>query len=571
MEIIKRRKRLDAHPYIPELKELYLDNRVTRREFLRMATLLGMSITSAGAFLAACAPAVPETAEPSAVPTLKPSEAPTVKPTGPRRGGTLTIASRIQRVDHPARITWMAGANQFRQVCEFLSFTDFDNITHPWLLERWEVNEDVDEWTLYVRKGVKFNDGQELTADDVVFNFQQWLDPEIGSSMLGLMNYLSPEGVERLDAYTVKLHLSTPQIGVPEHLFNFPAMIVPKTFEGDIARQPIGTGPFLLEDYVETERASFVRREDYWQNGADGKPLPYLERLVYLDLGEEAAPQIAALQSGQVDNITMPSAETWQATKDLPGIAVQTASTGETFVLRMRADVEPWSDNRLRQALKKCMDRQKILDLSYFGQGILAHDAHIAPIHPEYCEKSIPAYDPEGAKALLAEAGYADGLTVELTAPEAMAGPAMAQSLKESAAAGGINIEIKSVPASLYWDVWTEVPLGITHWTHLALGTMALDLAYVADQEGAPAAWNETHWVDEEFSDLLQQADRTLDVEARRQIMCQLEDIQMSRGSVGIPFWANLWYICRETFKNVKAHPSSYDVLNEVWFEPEAA
>jgi peptide/nickel transport system substrate-binding protein len=235
----------------------------------------------------------------------------------------------------------------------------------------------------------------------------------------------------------------------------------------------------------------------------------------------------------------------------------------------MRADIEPWSDNRLRQALMKCLDRQKILDLSYFGQGELAHDTHIAPIHPEYCQKPIPAYDPEGAKALLAEAGHADGLTVELTAPEAMAGPAMAQSLKESAAAGGINIEIKSIPASLYWDVWTEVPLGITHWTHLALGTMAFDLAYVADQDGAPSAWNETHWVDEEFSELLRQADRTLDIEARRAIMCQLEDIQMSRGSVGIPFWANLWYICRDTFKNVKAHPSSYDVLNEVWYEPE--
>jgi len=577
MEIIKKKPNNEVHAYIPELKDLYRKGRISRREFLRTATLLGMSLGGASAFLAACATEEP-TATPKAAATAAPTKAAdtpvptdTPVPVGPKRGGTITIATRVPRIDHPARLSWIEGVNQFRQVCEYLTFTGYDNITIPWLLEKWEANAAVDEWTLYLKKGIKFNDGQELTADDVVFNFEQWLDEDIGSSMVGLMGgYLSADNVEKVDDYTVKLHLTTPQLAVPEHMFHYPAMIVPKTFEGDITKQPIGTGPFLLEEYVETERAVFKRREDYWLMGQDGKPLPYLDKLVYLDLGEEEAARIAALQSGQVDNIFNPSAEIWQAVKDLPGIAVYSAPTAQTFVIRMRVDQEPWTDNLVRLALKKCIDRQKMLDLAWFGNGVLGHDAHVAPVHPAYCEKPIPDYDPEGAKALLAEAGYPDGLEVELSTQEARAEPAMAQVLKESAAAGGFDIKLNILPSAQYWDVWTEVPLGITIWAHRPLGTMVLALAYTADAEGNAAPWNETYWVDDEFSTLLKEAERTIDVEERREIMCKLEDIQMERGSVGIAFWTSVWYIAHEKIQNVDAHPTNYDILYDAWIDESA-
>ncbi len=553
-------KKHAVHPYIPELQELYRQGRCTRREFLRTATLLGMSLAAANAFLASCAPATEAPAEGTPAMEITTGPMPAI-----RRGGTMTIATRVQRVDHPARFSWIEAANQWRQVCEYLTRTNWDNITEPWLLERWEANEDVTEWTLYLRKGIKFNNGQEFTADDVVFNFKQWLDPDIGSSMLGLMSYLSPDNVEKVDDYTVKLHLSSPQIGVPEHLFHYPAAIVPRNFEGDLTKQPIGTGPFKMEEYVETERAVFVRRDDYWRMGADGQPLPYLDKLVFLDLGEDEAAQIAALQSGQVDNIFNPSAEVWQAVKDLPDIGVYSAQTAQTFHIRMRVDMEPFNDVRVRQALKKCIDRQKMLDLAWFGEGVLGHDTVFAPIHPEYCEKPIPEYDPEGARALLAEAGYPDGVTVELSTQEARAEPAMAQSLKETAAAGGFNINLNILPSAQYWDIWTEVPLGITIWAHRPLGIMIPALAFTADEQGNPAPWNETRWVDEEYVSLLRQAESTLDVEARREIACRMEDIEMERGAAGIAFFTNVWYVCHKRFQGVRAHPTNYDLLDEVW------
>jgi peptide/nickel transport system substrate-binding protein len=543
---------------------------------------LGLSLTSATAFLAACgptpAPAAPTAAQatqppaPTATtapqPTQPPAPTATTAAVGPKRGGTMTIGTRVQRVDHPARLTWYEGANQFRQVCDYLTRTGNDNITVPWLLERWEANDDVSEWTLYLQKGIKFNDGQELTADDVVFNFDQWLDPDIGSSMLGLMgSYLSPENVEKVDDYTVKLHLTTPQIGVPEHLFHFPAMIVPKTFDGDIVKQPIGTGPFLLEEFVETERAVFKRREDYWRMGADGQPLPYLDKLVYLDLGEDQSAYIAAMQSGQIDNRYNPDADFWLAVKDLPGLEIRSAQTAMTFVIRMRVDKEPWTDNRVRQALKKCIDRQKTLDLAMFGAGVLGHDTHVAPVHPEYCPKDIPPYDPEGSKQLLQEAGLTLPVAVELSTQTARAEPAIAQALKESAVAGGFDISLNIMPSANYWDMWTEVPLGVTIWLHRSLGTMVLALAYTGDADRKPVPWNETFWVDDEFDALLKEAERTLDVEARRAIMCKLEDIQMERGSIGVPFFANTWHITHERIKGIEAHPQGADLLEETYID----
>ena len=536
------------HPAIPAAHDALRQNKISRREFVRLATLLGLSAAGART-LAACGGEEPVT-PPAASTTLK-------------RGGTMKIGSAVQRLDHPARLSWVEGANQLRQVAEYLTETGPDNITRPWLLERWEADAEVKTWTLYLRRGIRFNNGAELQADDVLFNFEQWLNPNTGSSVLGLMSYLDRNNIEKIDDYTLRLHLSQAQIAVPEHLFHYPALILHRSFEGDFIKQPVGTGPFELKEYTETERVVLQRRSDYWKNGADGNPLPYLDQLIYLDLEPDA--RAAAMQSGQLDCIYQPRPADWQALKDMPGITVRPVSTAQTFALRMRSDLPPWNDVRVRTALKLCQDRQKILQLAYFGQGDLGPDAHVAPIHPSYCAKDLPAYNPEKARALLAEAGYPQGLKVKLSTKSDMAEPEIAQALKEMATPGGFDIQLDITEPSSYWERWTEVDLGITAWTHRPLGTMVLALAYTADKDGVPVPWNETRWVDAEFNQLLRQAERTLDVEARRQVMCQIEDIMQERGPIGIPFWRRVWNITRTEFQNVQAHPTSYDLLYDVW------
>ncbi len=538
-----------AHPAIPDAYDKLQDGRITRREFLRLSTLLGMSAGLAQ--IAAGVPAPVMAAPAQAV----------------KRGGTWTCSMQLQLLDHPARLSWVEGANVVRQFCEYLTETGSDNITRPFLLEKWEANEDVTGWDLYLRKGILFNNGDELTADDVLFTIGEWLNPDVGSSMLGLMSYLSGmQDVEKVDDYHVKLHLQTGDIAVPEHLFHYPGVMLHRDFEGDIIKQPVGTGTFTLTEYAEGERAVLTAREDYWQMGEDGDPLPYLDEIVYVSTDKDAG--VAALQSGQVDSLYDPRPADFLALNGVPGLSVRPASTAQCLLGRVRVDIAPWDDARVRNALKMCQDRAKILQLAYYGEGDLSIDAHVAPVHPEYCEKDIPEYDPDGARALLeeyaGEMGLELPLKVSLATKNDQAEPEIAQVLKELAAPAGFDIQLDITDPSGYWDRWTEVDLGITSWTHRPLGTMVLPLAYT---EEAIGAWNETRWADPEFEELLNEAKGTLDVEARRSIMCKIEDIMQERGPVFNSFWKSVWNITAEKFQGIQSHPTAYHLMNEVWLD----
>jgi len=546
-----------VHSYIPELLEQFEKGKLTRREFLRYTALLGMSVSAASSLIG--------------LPRAKPLYA-----AGVRRGGTLRVSGAVQKVTHPAQFSWINPSNQLRQVAEYLTYTDKDNITHPYLLENWEVSDDLKTWILNLRTGVKFNNGDDFNADDVVFTMNQWLNKDVGSSLLGMVGgYLNPTGIEKTGKHQVKLHLNRPEIAVPEHLFHYPALVLNhRTFEGDFIKKPHGTGPYTLELYREGERCVVKRRHDYWQKGDDGKTLPYINSMEFIDMGTEMAPQIAAVKAGETDMIDLSDAggtDVYQALKDDPNINVLPSTTGQTRLLRMRVDMKPWSDNRVRMALKLCQHREKILALAYFGQGLQGQDFHVSPKHPEYCKKPIPKYDPQRAKQLLKEAGYAKGLDVNLAVGNDWTDVVRyAEVLKQDAAPGGFRINIKPMPTSQYWEKWTEVDLGITPWTHRPLGTMVLNLAYVADDEDKPVPWNETRWVDKEFSRLLKKANGTLDVEERRKIFCALEEIQMTRGSIGIAWWRNVWMVARKSVRNVQSHPTLYMLFNKVWLEKKA-
>ncbi len=552
-----RRSATPLHPAIPDLQSDLRHRRLSRRAFLRLATLLGASAATAYA-LAGCAPPANN---PGA--SILPTPAP---PPHIQRGGTMRIGSEVaQQIDHPARLEWLESANQLRQVAEYLTETGPDNLTRPWLLEDWETDRDVRTWTLYLRRGITFTNGAPLTADDVIFNFEQWLNPRLNSSMLGLLP-LSPTDIERIDDYTIRLHLHTPQIGIPEYLFHYPAMIMHRSFEGNFIEQPIGTGPFVLSEYHAHEHALFTRRPDYWRRDANGGALPYLDHLLYIDLTPDE--RVAAMQGGMIDTIFLPRPADWQALRVVPDLALRSTRSAQTLVLRMRADQPPWDDIRVRNALKLCQDREKILQLSFFGQGDLAHDAHVAPVHPADCAQPIPAYNPEQARALLIEAGYPDRLPVRLTTKNDQGEPEMARALKELAAPAGFDIELNIVEPQRYQqNLWKEVDLGITQWFHRPLDTMALALGYTTDYSGQLSSWNETRWVNPTFERLLRQAEGTLDVEERRALMCQIQSLMQEQGPIGISYWSYVWRISRADIHQIEAHPNGYDMFTEVWKE----
>jgi len=309
MEIIKKKKREDVHPYIPELKELYRKGRISRREFIRNAAILGLTLSSGSAFLAACAKPTPTPVPPTPTPVPpKPTPVPptALPPDFPRRGGTLrTTYGWMPYMEDPAADGTGTG-NVGRNIAETLTWVDDDNVPHPLLCERWEASEDAKEWTLYIQQGVTFNNGKTFNADDVMWNFKHWLDPDAGSGMRAKLSMLSSTGVEKVDEYTIKLHLDRPFYGIPWQLYDYPGLIAPEGgwddfYYGD-AEHAIGTGPFLMKEFIPDERMELVRREDYWQNGVDGKPLPYLDGVI-IRVGGDDASKLAAIVGDELDMV----------------------------------------------------------------------------------------------------------------------------------------------------------------------------------------------------------------------------------------------------------------------------
>ena len=583
----------EAHLQLPGVYRKLKEGRVSRREFMRTATLLGMSVGAASIAAqcgappaAAPAPAEqqpePEPTEEPAAPEPEPTEeameeeAPAeeaVSESGIKRGGTMIIGSQIPAVDHPARYAWIMDANQFRFTYEYLTETGPDNVTRPYLLENWEANDDLTEWTLNLRKGIMFHNGEEFVADDVLFNFGEWLNPDVGSSILGLWEgFLTMDGIEKVDDHTVKLTLAQPLLAVPENMFHYPAQIMHRSFDGDITTgKNAGTGAYNVVEFKVGERVRIEARDDYWRMGEDGKPLPYLDAMEWIDLGEDATAYVAAIQSGQIHEIYDTQVDSFLALRDSADISVKSIGTAQTRVFRVRTDIEPWDNVDVRRAIKKLQDRQAILDTAFFNEGLLGHDIHVAPVQPEFAPMDVPEYDPEGAKELLASAGH-EGITMNISVGTGWTDVvAFAESYQETAKAGGVEVTLDTMPNSAFWDLWDETEVGITPWTHRPLAVMLLPLAYIADGNGDPVPWNESRWVDDEFSELLVQAQGTLDVEARRAIMADLQAVMQDRGPVLISYWMNTWRFVNPGFQGegLAPHPTSYNLFHDVWYDPD--
>ena len=195
---------------------------------------------------------------------------------------------------------------------------------------------------------------------------------------------VASEGVlERVDNHTVRFHLNRPDVTVPESMGDYPAIIVNRRFAeegGDLAKNPVGTGPFVLTDFAVGEKAVLVRRQDNaWWGGE-----PYLDRITYIDHGDDPAAQIAALASDQVDSNLQSSVEQIDTIEAIPTLALLKTKTAQTGVARMHITEAPFDNVKLRQAILASVDHARMLEVVYRGLGLPAEDHHVAPVHPEY-------------------------------------------------------------------------------------------------------------------------------------------------------------------------------------------
>jgi len=554
-----------VHPVIDELLGRLRRGTIGRREFLRSATVLGVAAAAAYALADGI--------------MGRPMSAPARAAT-PRKGGVLRCSMNIKEIADPALYDWSEKSNVARHVIEPLVILGGDNLVRPNLAEGWEASADLKTWTFRLRKGVKWSNGDEFGADDVIFNFTRWLDPKTGSSNLGrfssmvtatdtgkkdekgkpvISRSMTEGAIEKLDPHTVRFHLNTPDLAMPYSMSDYPALIVHHRFAeagGDFGKNPVGTGPFALKEIKVGEKAVLVRRpEPYW--GGD----VFLDGITYIDHGDDPTAQVAAFASGQVDINHQTSIEQVAAMKKLPGIKLHEAVTATTGVARMKVTEKPFDDPRVREAIRISVDHRRMLDLVYQGYGAPGEDHHVAPIHPEYARLPEVKTDPARAKALLAEAGHPNGIKLSI---DCVANPPWEQNavkaLAEMVKPAGIELAINVMPGATYWDRWLTTPFGFTSWAHRPLGVQVLSLAY---RTGVP--WNETSYADAAFDKLLDQAGAALDNEERRKIMAKLEGMLQQASVIVQPLWRSVFVTASERVMGFEIHVALEHHYNKVW------
>src|SRR6185437_2286061 len=365
------------------------------------------------------------------------------------------------------------------QVAEFLCITQPDLTLRPVLAESWSHNADGSVWTFKLRRGVKFHNGREMQAEDVVATFNRLSDPGGASNALAAFKgVLSNGGTRKIDEYTVAFHLDAPNGNFPYavSIDNYNAVILPANYTGKYESDFIGTGPFRLDNYRPRQGATLIRNPDYW----GPKALPdRIEFKFYSDL----QPRLIALQSGDVDildAVPVVMSPALRANPDIRMIQVRSANHRQ---LHMRCDMAPFTDKRVRRAFALSLDRKKLVDGLCRGMGVMGNDSPFAPLYPS-TDPTVPQRDRNiaEAKQLMAAAGAGKGFDVTLTSEQYTDIPEYAQLVQNFAKALGIRINLKIETQALYYGKstpgrsdWLDSPLGITDYAHRGVPNTLLE------------------------------------------------------------------------------------------------
>lgn len=414
-----------------------------------------------------------------------------------------------------------------------------DGKPSPDLALSWSVNATATEWVFKLREGVSFHNGKPFTATDVVYSLGRVQDPKQDSPARSAIAMVSK--IEAVDAKTVKFTLAAPFADLPLVLADYRLMMIPDGSGDTIKSSGIGTGPFKLEKFDAQGTSILVANTSYY-GGAPG-----VARMEIIGIPDAQA-RFQALMGKQIDMLAGITRQQRTLLERSSGFGIQEVPTGNWRGIAFRTDQKPWDDVRVRKAVRLAVDRKGMLDLAAGGAGVVGCDTPVGPRDQYRSTKTCPQ-DIAKAKALLAEAGYPNGLDFELNVSTVEAvWPAMAEVFQQQVAPAGIRVKIVQVPADGYWtEVWMKKPASMTRWNERPADAV-LNEIYRSGTK-----WNESAFKDPKFDAILDAARRELDFEKRRARYQEAQDYLSDNGGTLVGFHVTVQVGTTGRVKNLDA------------------
>lgn len=388
------------------------------------------------------------------------------------------------------------------------------------LAEEAEVNADASAWTIRLKPGLEFHHGKTIDADDLIFSIRRLSDPQLASPYGNYVSMVDRERLEKLDNRTVRIWFKQGRsfLSLPDTWVNFGG-IVPVDYHP--VDNPVGAGPYRLKQFLPGQRSLFTRFENYFKAGQ-----PYADELEVIDFKDQIS-RYAALVGGQIDvaNAIGPEQKSLFTANSKARLLVSESATWRAF--NMNLSKPPFDDVRVRQAFRLFTNRQELVDRVLLGEGRIANDLY-APHDPTFNHGIAQRpYDVAAAKALLREAGQ-ENLSIELTTDTAGANSALV--LAEQAKLAGVTIQVKKI------DTPTFNGPRKNDWTMSTGGSLGQPfLSQATSQDGPTSSSNRTRFNNPRFNELYFAAQAQPNVELRKPLIHEAQQIQHDEG--GLLIW----------------------------------